>query len=439
MNFVIHLKDLINSWFYLGRAMNFISLNPLSLNSYTDFLTIIAAALGCGLLIGLERERSKQRENQHSFAGLRSFAICALLGAVCFIFGPYFGIIGALAVTGIAIYSLKNQIDDPGVTTEIAFVLTYFIGAMCLWNISYAAGLSVILTILLMTKHSMHGIAGKWITEAEFRDGIFLLALLLIALPLTPNKPFWGSVLNPYVILKLLTLILTVQALAHIAKRLLSSKNAMMLSSLASGFVSSTATIASLGLEVRNGRADTKANAGAALMSCVATLLQLLIIVIGISLSWFKVILLPSLIAMLILIIFSVWFMRSSQTLESVQQSDSRMFSLKEAAIIVVSLTVIQAGVYGLNVVLGDAGLIAGTLLASLFEIHGALSTIVIQGEPSNSVLAWAFGLGLGAHAIAKSVNALLTGGTRFALVFAPIQILHMTIFVLIFFWMLNL
>ena len=418
--------------------MNFISLYPFPFGSYTDFLTIIAAALGCGLLIGLERERSQQRENQNSFAGLRSFAICALLGAVCFLFGPYFGIAGAFITGGIVIYSLKNQTDDPGVTTEIAFILTYFIGGMCVWNISFAAGLSVILTVLLMTKHSMHGIAGKWITESEFKDGIFLLALLLIALPLTPNKALWGAVLNPYVILKLLTLILAVQALAHIAKRLLSSKNAMLLSSLASGFVSSTATIASLGLEVRNGRADAKANAGAALMSCVATLLQLMIIVIGVSITWFKLIVLPSLIAIAILTIFALWFMRHTQPIENNQLTDSRMFSLKEAAIIAVSLTLIQAGVYGLNLLLGDAGLIAGTLLASLFEIHGALATIVIQGEPSNHILSLAFVLGLAAHAIAKSINAFLSGGSRYALIFAPIQILHMTMFIIVFVWVLQ-
>ncbi|MDO6643128.1 MgtC/SapB family protein [Acinetobacter guillouiae] len=418
--------------------MNFISLYPFPFGSYNDFLTIIAAALGCGLLIGLERERSQQRENQNSFAGLRSFAICALLGAVCFLFGPYFGIAGAFITGGIVIYSLKNQTDDPGVTTEIAFILTYFIGGMCVWNISFAAGLSVILTILLMTKHSMHGIAGKWITESEFKDGIFLLALLLIALPLTPNKALWGAVLNPYVILKLLTLILAVQALAHIAKRLLSSKNAMLLSSLASGFVSSTATIASLGLEVRNGRADAKANAGAALMSCVATLLQLMIIVIGVSITWFKLIVLPSLIAITILTIFALWFMRHTQPIENNQLTDSRMFSLKEAAIIAASLTLIQAGVYGLNLLLGDAGLIAGTLLASLFEIHGALATIVIQGEPSNHILSLAFVLGLAAHAIAKSINAFLSGGSRYALIFAPIQILHMTMFIIVFVWVLQ-
>ena len=102
--------------------------------------------------------------------------------------------------------------------------MTYFIGALCIWNISLAAGLAVIMTTILIAKQSMHGIASQWITESELRDGIFLLALLLIALPLVPNKPFWGPVLNPHVILKLLTLILFVQALAHIAKRLLSSK-----------------------------------------------------------------------------------------------------------------------------------------------------------------------------------------------------------------------
>jgi uncharacterized membrane protein (DUF4010 family) len=415
--------------------MNLIPTMSFDFNSYHDLFTIIAAALGCGLLIGLERERSKQRENQRSFAGLRSFAICSIFGAVCFLFGPYFGIVGALIIGAVVAYSIKNQTDDPGVTTEIAFILTYFIGGMCLWNIPFAAGLSVILTILLMTKHSMHGIAGKWITESEFRDGIFLLALLLIALPLTPNKPLWGSVLNPYVILKLLTLILTVQALAHIAKRLLSTKNALLLSSLASGFVSSTATVASLGLEVRNGRADAKANAGAALMSCVATLLQLMIIVIGVSISWFKVIVLPSLLAITVLVIFALWLMRKTQPIEANKSTDSRMFSLKEAAIIAGSLTLIQAGVYGLNLLLGDAGLIAGTLLASLFEIHGALATIVIQGEPSNAVLSLAFLLGLAAHAVAKSINALISGGGRYALVFAPIQILHMLIFIVIFIW----
>ena len=394
----------------------------------------MAAALGCGLLIGLERERNKQKENNISFAGLRSFAICAVLGALCFLFGIATGIAGALIIGGISLVSLvKSQPDDPGVTTELAFISTYFIGALCLWNIPVAASLSVVLTILLIGKQSMHGIAGQWITEAEVRDGIILLALVLIALPLIPNTPLWGPVLNPYLLLKLLSLILAVQALAHLAKRLLSSNHALMLSSLASGFVSSTALIASLGLEVRDGRANPVINAGAALMSCVATLVQLLIVVGGTSIAWLKVIILPTLLAILILAFWSAWLMRKAPASEAAVNLDTRMFSLKEAAIIASALTLIQAGVYGLSLLLGDAGLLAGTLLAALFEIHAAIAAVVAQGEPhsaQSSTLLFALMLGLSAHAVAKSINAWISGGLRYALAFIPAQLLHMAILV---------
>ena len=90
---------------------------PLHAHSFHELLTILTSALGCGLLIGLERERHKQREQQPSFAGLRSFAICALLGALCFLFGIVIAVIGALIVGGMVILSIKNQPDDPGITT----------------------------------------------------------------------------------------------------------------------------------------------------------------------------------------------------------------------------------------------------------------------------------------------------------------------------------
>lgn len=404
-------------------------------SSFQQLLTILTSALGCGLLIGLERERHKQREKQPTFAGLRSFALCALLGALCFLFGMNIGLTGALIVGGMVIFSIRNQPEDPGITTELAFMMTYFIGAICLWNIPLAAGLAVLVTIILMAKHSMHNIAGQWITEAEFRDGMLLLALILIGLPLIPDQPLWGEVLNPHLILRLLTLILVVQALAHIAKRLLSSRNALLLSALASGFVSSTATIAHLGLQVRKAEADAQSNAGAALISCISTLGLLLIVVGGVAWSWLKILLLPALVAAVILAACTFLLLHRARPGQSLQSDDSQMFSLKEAVIIAVSLTLIQAGIYGLELLLGNAGLLAGTLLASLFEVHAAMAGVVIQGEPSNIHLIYALLLGLGAHALAKSVNAALTGGFKFALYFVPVQILHMAVLIGVVWW----
>jgi len=400
--------------------------------SFQELLTIMLSALGCGLLIGLERERHKNNNNEQSFAGLRSFTITALLGASCFLLHLYIGVIGAVAVSLFCVYSLFQQKQDIGSTTELAFLMTYIIGAICVWNIPLAAGMAVLLTIILMGKQTLHQFAGKTIQSYELRDGLLLLALILIALPVMPNKPLWGAVLNPYIILKLLILILIVQSMAHVAKRILSNDKALILSALASGFVSSTATIASLGMQVRSGRASAKLNAGAGLISCITTLLQLLLIVLGVSVEWFKFLLIPSLVGIGILCIAAGFLIYrtpqadNSTSINEIQEIDSRMFSIKEAVIIAVSLTLIQAGIYGANLLLGDSGLILGTFLASLFEVHAAVAGVVIQGNPHNLTLIYAVMIGLAAHAVSKSINSFVTGGWKFFLYFAPSQILHM-------------
>ena len=416
---------------------------------FHELLTIMASALGCGLLIGLERQRKNNAGGEQSFAGLRSFTVCALLGSLCFLIHLTVGLVGAITVSLFSYYGLIKQQKDIGATTELAFVMTYFIGAACVYNIALAASLAVVLTIILMTKTVLHNFAGSWIKEYELRDGLFLLALILIALPMMPNEALWGAVLNPYVIFKLLILILVVQSLAHIAKRLLSANKAIILSAIASGFVSSTATIASLGMEVRAGKASAKSNAGAGLFSCVATLVQLLIIVLGVSFAWFKLLLLPSIMGMVILSIVAFYLIYSSTKQSQVNKyshhqaaqnlnddasngvienppQDTRMFSLKEAAIIAVTLTAIQVMVYGFTVLLGDKGLVLGTLLASLFEIHAAIATVVMQGDIQNITLVYAIIIGLFAHALSKSINAFLTGGWKYFLYFAPTQIFHM-------------
>lgn len=411
-------------------------------------ITILASALGCGLLVGLERERSKNTKTEQSFAGLRSFTLVALIGALCFIFGTAIAVVGAVAMIAFCLYSLISQKEDIGSTTELAFLMTYFIGGLCVFNASLAAGLAVLLTVILMAKQFLHQIAGQWIRDYELRDGLFLLALILIALPLMPNKPLWGVVLNPYVILKLLILILVVQSLAHIAKRLLSNGHALILSSLASGFVSSTATIASFGMKVRAGDAEAKASAGAGLISCVSTLLQLWIVVVGINIAWFKLLIIPCLLGMLILMVVGILLIIQPQKNHSVLQQNedrprsqvlsdhARMFSIKEAVIIALTLAVIQAVVYGLNLLFGDNGLLIGTFLASLFEIHAAMAAVVVQGDISNMTLMYAMIIGLFAHACSKSLNAFLTGGWQYFIYFAPVQILHM-ICVIVALWMM--
>jgi uncharacterized membrane protein (DUF4010 family) len=400
-----------------------------------DAAAVLATALGCGLLIGLERERRKGAGPGRAFAGLRTFALTCVVGAVAALTGlSGLVVTGALlvaALTGVAYW--RDRSDDPGVTTEIALLLTYLIGVLGVWSQTLAASIAVCLTALLAGREPLHRFVSHWLQPGEVRDGIILAALVLMALPLVPNRPFWGPVLNPYVILQLLALLLSVQSLAHLCRRLLQARQAVAFSALASGFVSSTATIATMGLAVRQGRSGARLMAGGGLISCVSTQVQMVLVAAAVQPAWVAVLWLPALVGGLGAAAWGWWLVQgaradsadsvvSSPRFEGLPGADGdRMFSLPGAAAVVVLLSAIQALVHGLDLWLGGAGLIAGTMIASLADLHAAMAAVFASSGPVlSSGDAVPVMLALAVHAGSKSVTAGLVGGQRYLLWLAP-------------------
>lgn len=383
----------------------------------------LAAALGCGLLIGIERERRKGVGPGRALAGLRTFALTCVTGAAAAL-TQIDGVVvaGAVFVAALAVVAyFRNRSEDPGVTTEVALLLTYLIGVLCQWSLPLAAGLAVGLTAMLAARERLHGFARHWLRPAELRDGIVLAALVLLALPLVPDRPLWGNTLNPHVIVQLLALLLGVQAAAHLARRLLQAQHAVALSALASGFVSSTATIATLGLAVREGRSGVRLMAGGALLSCVSTLLQLLLVAFTVQPAWLVHLALPALAGAALALVWGLWLVRGApaEAVPAAAADDERMFSLKGAVAVAALLAGIQALVYALTLWLGEAGLIVGSLLGALADLHSALAAVFTAGPPAPIGHQAVMGA-LAVHALSKSVTASLVGGRTYALWLLP-------------------
>lgn len=383
----------------------------------------LAAALGCGLLIGIERERRKGDGPGRALAGLRTFALTCVTGAAAAL-TQVTGLVVAgavfVAALGVVAY-FRDRSDDPGVTTEVALLLTYLIGVLCAWSLPLAAGLAVGLTAMLAGRERLHGFARHWLRPAEVRDGIVLAALVLLALPLVPDRALWDNTLNPHVIVQLLALLLGVQAAAHLARRLLQARHAVTLSALASGFVSSTATIATLGLAVREGRSGARLMAGGALLSCVSTLLQLLLVAAAVQPAWLGHLVWPALGGSVMALAWGMWLVRGapSEAAPAAVEQDERMFSLTGAAAVAALLAGIQVLVHALTLWLGEAGLIVGSLLGALADLHSALAAVFTSGPPAPISHQAVVGA-LAVHALSKSVTAALVGGRSYALWFLP-------------------
>src|SRR5262245_29509864 len=92
----------------------------------------LGISLGLGLLVGLQRESVASR-----LAGLRTFPLVTLLGSTCALLSPMFGgWLIAAGFVGLAALIYLGKISetqagahDPGLTTEVAILLMYGVGA----------------------------------------------------------------------------------------------------------------------------------------------------------------------------------------------------------------------------------------------------------------------------------------------------------------------
>lgn len=413
------------------------------LANFSSALAVLASAAGCGLLMGIERERRKGEGPSRALAGVRSFTLASIGGAAAALTAipalvvAVAAFVGALTVVAYA----RDRSGDPGVTTEIALMLAYLIGVTCARDQLLAAALAVVVTALLLVRDALHQFANLWLQPGEVRSGLILAALALLVYPLAPDKPLWQGVLNPQVMVRLVIVLLVIQSLAHVGRRLMQARHAVALSALASGFVSSTATIASLGMEVRAGQATPRINAGAAVLSCVATMAQIVVVAATVQPQWLARLWLPALAGGCVAAALGWWSGRGSAARPTERGTDAAagvlpgepMFKLRDALIIAALLTGIQVGVQLLTAWQGDAGMLAGALLAALADVHAATAAVLVRGGPDSAAgpaIASALMAALLVHAGSKCAVALASGGWRYALAVAPGVLAHTLAFV---------
>src|SRR5258708_12786931 len=107
--------------------------------SFRGFLV----ALGIGLLIGIDRERKKGEGPTRQAAGLRTFTLTALLGAVAIAAGGELllaaAALGVVAFAGLSYWRARDS--DPGLTTQTALLLLTLLARPPIPEPAFPAGL----------------------------------------------------------------------------------------------------------------------------------------------------------------------------------------------------------------------------------------------------------------------------------------------------------
>lgn len=387
----------------------------------------LAAALAVGLLIGVERERNKGQGPRRAAAGVRTFTLISLTGAISLELGglPVFLVATAVIGAFAALSYLRSFRHDPGLTTEVAMLITLLLGGLALREPQLAGALAVVVTIILAARTKVHDWIKNVLTDDEVRDGLVLAAAALVILPLLPAKPVdpWG-VVDLRKLWTLAVLVMAINGLGYIAVRALGANVGLALAGLFSGFVSSTATIGAMGSRTKSHPDLHRSAVAGAAASSIATVVQLAIVVGLVSMPTLQA-LIPSLgLAGLTALAYAGLFtLRSFRETTPCDVPAGRPFSPKTAVLFVLVVGAALAISTALTSWLGDRGLMLATAVAGFGDAHAAAisaASLAAGGKAEVPLAAIAVLIGFSTNALSKTIVAFSLGDRRYALELLP-------------------
>ncbi|MCI4673676.1 MgtC/SapB family protein [Candidatus Mycolicibacterium alkanivorans] len=396
-------------------------------------------ALAIGLLLGFERERGHNRELP---AGSRSFALLALVGAVAASFGTWVVVVGLLGVGALlALSYFRTSGDDPGTTTEIAALIAYLLGALAYTRPALAVALAVVVAGLLVSKTRIHRFAREIVSEVELEDAIKFFVVAFVVLPLLPHQQLGPyGVLDPAKIWLLVVLLTGIGWVGYIGVRALGPERGLLVTGLAGGFVSATATTASMGRISRT--ADgVRAPLAGALLASLATFVQLLVVIGLVDVEVLRRLWLPVVVGLVVLLGVVALVYRGASRVRPDGAADeakaepaaaSRPFTLRPALVLAAVLTLaLLVGRWGADV-LGPRGAVLAAFAAGLADAHAgsvAAATLAAKGDITVDTALVSIAVALGSNLIVKIVLAFTAGGRRFGLGFVAAMAVPSVVF----------
>lgn len=375
-------------------------------------------SLGCGLLIGLVSER---RGSEHeSIAGTRTHAIAALLGCAAWWLGvlPFAVVLLLIGALTVAAY-WHSAPKDPGLTSEVTLLFTLTLGALSHKSPTLTAALGILCALLVHSKGPIQRWSRELLTENELRDGLLLGAAALVVMPLLPHAPVdpWG-VLSLAALWKVVVLFMAVGMLGHILTRVLGPHWGLPVTGFFSGFVSSTAAIASLGNLAKSDEHQQAQAFGSAMLAQLASLCLFIAILSATSLALMLSMAVPLIVAAACLVLAAATGLLNRPKIATQTAFETeRVFKLSTALLIAGTIALMLVLGAWLQHAFGSTGVLVAAAFAALAELHAAaasLGQLFASGSLPLSTTQWGLVVILASSAIAKSVLAFAVGGAKY-------------------------
>ncbi|WP_445669719.1 MgtC/SapB family protein [Methanothermobacter wolfeii] len=372
-------------------------------------------ALAIGALMGIERERKIKRTE---FAGIRTFMLISLMGALSANLSGAFPLVFPAALLGLIILILASYIvttwdeGDVGLTGEVAAIIAFLLGALCFsYDYRLAVILAIIVTAILALKRYIHVFVRK-ISEREMIDTLKFLMIAFVVLPLLPDAPMgpWG-VFNPNRIWLMVVFISGISYAGYIAMKVIGPGRGLGATGVIGGLVSSTAVVTAMAGHVRESEFLMGPAVFAAVVASSMMFLRMLFEVAVINPSLLGFIAPPMIVMGGLGFLLGFLFTRTPSDMESDIKIENP-FSIKPALIFGALFMGILFISKSASIYLGRSGLLIAAMVSGVADVDAiTVSLSVLAGAGSISS-----GTAAAAITIAGISNTLVKTGIAFLL-----------------------
>lgn len=380
-----------------------------------EILLDLIVPLSIGVVIGTERGWSQRKEEEGMrTAGLRTFALTGLFGGIAALVAQtltlWFLPMALLSLAGIlalSYYLESPRVGDYGVTSEVALLIVFTLGAWSVFDQKLAAiSTAIVVTAILSLKAFLH----RWLRLLSLKEvyaGIKLLLISVVLLPLLPNEGYGPyKALNPYWIWWMVVLISGLSFVGYIAMKYFGKRAGAFVTAIIGAMASSTAVTISLA-KIAKKRASRTLMIDAALVASGVMFIRILIEVSVVHAALLSHLWVPVAGMILILVIGGLWIYFRSRNLYN--EEDFRIknpLDLKMA----LQFGIFLAGVMLLSEFLsdrfGEDGIFGLSIIAGLADVDAI--TISLAQMAKQNIDKNLAGLGI---ILASVSNTLVKGG----------------------------
>lgn len=366
-------------------------------------------ALGLSFLIGLERESSGFKTKGIVFAGVRTYSLIGAYGFGCAwlvrVDVPWALPMGMLALGALALagYLAKLKTGHVGWTSEVAAMMTFVIGALCLLgDIWVPMALGIIGTFLLSEKAKLESYVEK-LDKAEFLAVIKFLLVSLIIMPVLPNQDYTEFKLNPRNIWQIVVLVSAIGFAGYFLTKKFGSRIGLWLSGLLGGIVSSTAVSIAVGRIAQQHPGQAVRALQASILAGSVMYLRILVLVWLIRPQFVEYIWWQMLVLSAIGFLLSI--QKSTSSTDKTEVGTLRNpFEIKPALIFATLFVVMSVATILMQRFYGDAGILALAGLIGVTDIDPFILSLVEQSAQVQALIVSAILVSMMSNTIMKGI-----------------------------------